>query len=174
MLKYVAAFDCFGTVFDTSEISDFEISDYVKHVRQENFSPYIFPDGWFKLKAHSDSAEGIKQIKKKGIICAAFSNGSYELIYHISQANNIRWDYIIDLSKFKVYKPNLEAYRAVAITTKSLNSQCFMITANPTFGDVEGALNVGMRPVVIRHGYPNNIIELSSYLDYVIAEENTL
>jgi hypothetical protein len=39
-----------------------------------------------------------------------------------------------------------------------------MVTANPTFGDIEGAKAIGMQSQVIRHSYPNTIIELAEML----------
>jgi hypothetical protein len=42
--------------------------------------------------------------------------------------------------------------------------ETLMVTANPTFGDIEGAAAIGMPSQVIRHGYPNTVIELAEML----------
>jgi 2-haloalkanoic acid dehalogenase type II len=160
------AFDCFGTVFDMSGISRNEISDYVEHVRREDFSPFQFPRSWWELKAHSDSAKGVERIRKAGIRCVAMSNGSIELIGHISTASGVRWDHIVDLRKARIYKPHVDAYRVIQTQTGFLPAETLMVTANPSFGDLEGAEAVGMRSEVIRAaGYPlRNIIDLAEFL----------
>lgn len=158
------AFDCFGTVFDMSGISKQEISDYVKHVKSENFTPYNFPDSWYNLKAHLDSAKGISLLQEMGIYCIALSNGSFDLIQKISEENNIKWDFIINLVKHRVYKPNPDAYITVEIDTGFKPEQTLMVTANPTFGDIEGSELIGMKSQVIRHGPPDTIIDLANLL----------
>jgi hypothetical protein len=42
--------------------------------------------------------------------------------------------------------------------------ETLMVTSNPTFGDIEGSAAIGMPSQVIRHGYPNTIIELAEML----------
>lgn len=158
------AFDCFGTVFDMSKISKDEIQDYVNHVNNKNFSPYSFPDSWYDLKSHRDSSDGIASLQDREYFCVALSNGSYDLIKNISEKNSIYWDYIIDLNKHKVYKPHTDAYKTIEKDTNFQPSETLMVTANPTFGDIEGARSINMHNIVIRHGYPNSIIELADLL----------
>lgn len=156
-----AAFDCFGTVFDTSALPRENIADYVRHVRSATFSPYTFPPAWYDLPAHPDSAAGIRMLRESGIACVALSNGTPELIRHLSRRAEILWDCVIDLAARGVYKPHLDAYRAVEDVFGPPPNETIMVTANPTFGDIEGAVAVGMQAWVIRHGYPNTIIELA-------------
>lgn len=159
------AFDCFGTVFDMSGVSRDEIKAYVAHVHREDFSPFDFPASWWKLTAHPDSAEGIKRLRSMGIVCVTLSNGSKELLTTVSKANYIEWDCVIDLVKHRAYKPNnLDAYRAVQKETGIKPADCLMVTANPTFGDVQSSAAIGMPSQVIRHGYPNTIIELADMI----------
>jgi 2-haloalkanoic acid dehalogenase type II len=161
-----AFFDCFGTVFDMSTVPKAEIKSYVAHVNRADFSPFAFPESWWKLKAHPDAADGLRAIKKLGIKCFAMSNGSVELIEHISSANGIRWDGVIDFRKAKIYKPHPDAYRVAQTQTGFMPAASLMITANPTFGDVEGSQSIGMQCQVIRQGgkYPNTIIDLADLL----------
>lgn len=158
------AFDCFGTVFDMLPISHNEISEYVKHVRSDNFSPYTFPQSWYELKAHPDSKAGIDMLQNEGYFCVALSNGSFDLIEHISRNNGILFNYIVDLSKHKVYKPHKKAYLAIKKDLGYNTQDTLMVTANPTFGDIEGAKSVDMQSIVIRHGFPSDIIQLYEYL----------
>ncbi len=164
MIK-VIAFDCFGTVFDMSGVPSGDIVNYVNHVRHEDFTPYVFPDSWWRLKAHPDSAEGIKKLQLAGFKCVALSNGSSTLIGHISILNGINWDHIVDLIAHRVYKPHLGAYRTIQADLGTPPEETLMVTANPTFGDLEGSSAVGMQSHVIRHGYPNTILELAASLE---------
>jgi 2-haloalkanoic acid dehalogenase type II len=167
-----AAFDCFGTVFDTAALSPDLISDYVRHVRSTTFSPYTFPPAWHDLPAHPDATEGILMLRKSGIACVALSNGTPELIRHLSRRAEILWDCVIDLAAREVYKPHLDAYRAVEAVFGPPPEETMMVTANPTFGDVEGAVAVGMQAWVIRHGYPNTIIELAEmFLQQKVSDD---
>lgn len=164
MLKAIA-FDCFGTVFDMEPIPREEIAAYVSHVRSQNFEPYQFPKGWYDLLPHKDSAYGIILLQEAGFKCVALSNGSKDLIQHISVTENIHWDHIVDLVAHRVYKPHLDAYRTVEKDLGIPAHKTLMVTANPTFGDLEGSAAVGMRSCVIREfGTPNNIIELAELI----------
>lgn len=158
------AFDCFGTVFDMSGISREEIKAYVDHVRKNDFSPFQFPDSWRLLKAHPDSTKGIRMLQNH-YSCVALSNGTPELISSISDSQGIYWNRIINLEKHRVYKPHIDAYRTVEKDTGYKPEETLMVTANPTFGDIEGSAAIGMPSQVIRHGHPNDIIELAELLN---------
>lgn len=164
MIK-VIAFDCFGTVFDMSGVPGGDIVNYVNHVRHADFTPYVFPESWWKLQAHPDSAEGIKKLQRAGFKCIALSNGSHNLIWRISATNGINWDHTVDLVAHRVYKPHVDAYRCIQTDLGIPPEETLMVTANPTFGDIEGSAAIGMKSQVIRHGYPNNILELAEMLE---------
>lgn len=157
------AFDCFGTLFDMSGVPKDEISDYARHVRQEMFIPYTFPEHWYRLPSHPDVAEGVRRLRKNHF-CVALSNGPRDLITLAACRNDFSFDHVIDLLDWRVYKPHRAAYMTVFAETKFKPEQTLMVTANPTFGDVEGAEYIGMRSKVIRHGYPNTVIELADLL----------
>ena len=156
------AFDCFGTLFDMSPIPQEQIEDYVRHVRSDNFTSYAFPEAWRHLKPFPDVPDGILRLRMAGFTCIALSNGSVELIDRIS--SGFRFDYIADLAAEKVYKPHIDAYRVVQKYTGFKPAETLMVTANPTFGDIEGAAAIGMPSQVIRHGRPNTVIELAEML----------
>lgn len=161
MIK-VFAFDCFGTVFNMDGIPSEEIRDYVAHVRAENFAPYDFPESWYTLDAHPDSAVGIESLQFQGFKCVALSNGSVDLIDKISINNGIHWDHIVDLVAHKVYKPNRNAYFTIKKDLGTEPEETVMITANPSFGDIEGAYSVGMHAKIIRRPYhTKNIASLA-------------
>lgn len=158
----VLAFDCFGTVFDMASVPREEIKAYVDHVRQPEWSPYTFPESWRRLTAHPDAAEGIDRLQRKNIECWAFSNGDRQLIGRASHANGIYWDHIVDLSIPKAYKPNDGAYQYLRSLTEG--REVNIITANPKFGDLEGAELIRVSSHIIRHGKPETIIELADMM----------
>jgi HAD superfamily hydrolase (TIGR01493 family) len=160
------AFDCFGTVFDMSGVSREEIKAYVAHVRKDDFTPFEFPKSWWQLKAHHDSKEGINMLQSSGFLCVALSNGDCNLIDEISERNGFDFDYLIDLAgRHRVYKPNVDAYRTIEKDLGYKPEETLMVTANPTFGDVEGSAAIGMSSQVIRQpGTPQTIIELATML----------
>lgn len=162
MLPKVIAFDCFGTVFNMEGVSREEIADYVEHVKRNDFAPYTFPDSWWELNLHPDAKAGIGMLQDEGIQCVTLSNGSADLLEFVSGAGGVKWDKIIDLAKHKVYKPHVDAYRTVEKETGCKPEECLMVTANPTFGDLEGAAAIGMPSQVIRQpGEPESITQLA-------------
>lgn len=160
------AFDCFGTVFDMSNINRDEIRAYVNHVRMDNFTPFDFPESWWNLKAHPDSKDGIKALQQHRYFCVALSNGDASLIDHVAEQNGFDFDYVIDLAgRHRVYKPHIDAYRTIEKDLGYKPEQTLMVTANPIFGDIEGAAAIGMNSQVIRQpGTPQTIIDLALML----------
>jgi len=155
------AFDCFGTIFDVSDVPRQDRIDYGNHVRTVDFSPFNFSPAWYAIKAHADSAKGIQLLQASGIKCVTLSNGSVELLTQISASADIHWDLVIDLTKHRVYKPNPDAYLTVEKELGFKPRDTLMVTANPLFGDVEKATAIGMQTQIIRHGYPDTVIELA-------------
>jgi 2-haloalkanoic acid dehalogenase type II len=160
------AFDCFGTVFDMEGVSRDEIAAYVAHVRLADFSPYRFSEPWWNINPHPDSAPGVRMLRENGFTCVTLSNGAASMLGYLAKKNDIPFHQIIDLTKHKAYKPkNLDAYRAVEKETGFKPNETMMVTANPTFGDVEGASAIGMIPQVIRQpDRPQTILELAQGL----------
>lgn len=158
------AFDCFGTVFDMSGVSRDEIKAYVEHVQKNEFTPFEFPKSWWVLKAHPDASAGIRTLQLSGFCCVALSNGDANLIDEVSERNGFYFDYVIDLAgRHRVYKPHIDAYRTIEKDLGYKPSETLMVTANPTFGDIEGSAAIGMPSIVIRHGHPNTIVELADH-----------
>lgn len=155
------AFDCFGTIFRMDDIPREEIRKYVDHVNLKDFSPFVFSESWLNLLAHPDSATGIDMLQKQGYMCVTLSNGSTELLSHLSKRSGIFWDRIVDLVSYRVYKPHRDAYLCIEKDIGISPVETLMITANPTFGDLEGASSVGMRSRVVRNGPPETIIDLA-------------
>lgn len=167
MAKVALAFDCFGTVFDMTDFDRNLIRDYVNHVQTKPTEVYSFPNAWWEIKAHADSAAGIKKLQEAGFKCFAASNGSRMLIESISVAAGITWDGITDFAKHGFYKPDIKAYTAITSQFSLVAKDVCIVTANRDFGDVEGAKANGMMSQVIRQDqlFPT----LEAFADFVIA-----
>jgi len=161
---HTICFDVFGTVFDMSSIPQDEIRDYVRHVKSEAWSPLVLPDSWRELKAHPDSREGIERLSQNFAI-ATFSNGPVWLLEEISHANGIEWNYFVPVADARGYKPATWIYPWGCGFLGAAPSDVMLVTANATFGDLEGAAACGMVPQLVRHeGHPLTLIELAERL----------
>lgn len=152
MLK-VIAFDVFGTVFDLSSVDRDEIRDYAAHLRAfretGEWKPLVLPKSWETLPAHADSEPGIAELRDRYLV-VTMSNGPLGLLAKLSHHNGISWDAIIPLEMKQTYKPNPAAYLTICEVLGVEPHEVAMITANPTFGDVEASQSLGMTPIVIR------------------------
>jgi FMN phosphatase YigB (HAD superfamily) len=157
----VLLFDVFNTLLDMSDIPREEISAYVQHVREFPLEPLQLPESWSKLRAFHDVAHGLTLLRTWAPV-VAFSNCPLPLMVSLARRNGIRFDAIIPLELPRTYKPHPFAYQVPRILWPNLEpSDLMVITANPTFGDVEGAESVGMRSQIIRQpGYPADLHEL--------------
>jgi HAD superfamily hydrolase (TIGR01493 family) len=167
----VVAFDVFGTVFNFDGVERGQIGDYVKHVNSDEWSPLQLPKSWEEIPAHDDSPEGIWMLRQKFTV-VTLSNGPMRLLAKISKSACIEWDAIVPIEMARVYKPNLDAYRTVMELFQCDPHEVLMVTANPLFGDVEAAKELGMQVIVIREPGlkqvglkgPKTIIELAETL----------
>lgn len=160
----VIAFDVFGTVFKLDDVPREDVRNYVKHIRQPVWSPLELPKSWETLPSHDDAARGIQLLREKFIVVTC-SNGPLGLLTKLSKHNNISWDAIIPLELNQVYKPNPKAYLTVSVVLDVSPSDILMVTANETFGDLEGAKSVGMNSILIRDDKIPTIVSLYEYLN---------
>lgn len=169
----VVLFDCFGTVFDMSGVGRDEVSEYVRNSRGKHgdeWQPLDLPKTWETIPAHSDSVNGIAKIREAGHYAVALSNGPAPLIATMSRNAGIVWDLIIPLELVQAYKNHPDAYRAALKIFPQFEPKHFlMVTANPDFGDVEAAGELGMSVACVRNHHPNigkfsNILQLSFWL----------
>jgi FMN phosphatase YigB (HAD superfamily) len=64
----------------------------------------------------------------------------------------------------KIYKPNPLAYLTACAELDCRPSECIMISANKTFGDIEHSREVGMQSILIRDDKVADIIALAGVL----------
>lgn len=157
----VIAFDLFGTVFDPSGVPIEEKREYVRQFTNKEFSPMKLPYSWREIPAFPDSKEGIELLRSryKVITC---SNWDYSTTCGALYHSNIRVDGIIQLSEIRCYKPKLAAYAHICDAFLVEPSEVLFITGNKGGPDNTGAPEkIGMRTILIRHGWPNTITELA-------------
>jgi len=160
------AFDLFGTLLDMSAVPREEIAAYVEHVRLNDFSPYEFPVSWKQLRFFPDVVIGLDRLLDDGFELATMSNCDAALTWKIAANHRVvnYFEHIVDLEHCRVYKPHQAAYHCLCAWVQRPPEEILMVTANPTFGDLEGAAAIGMPSQVIRHGFPNDVIELAEML----------
>lgn len=164
MIK-VIAFDIFGTVYDLSAVDRSEIARYHDHVTATKYRPLHLGEEWRALKAHEDSAYGITRLRRNFRV-VTLSNCPIELQVYLHKLNGIQWDMLVPLEAYEVFKPHLNAYGHVMDLMGVRPEEVAMVTANPTFGDVNGAKSWGMRPILIRQADGiKDIIDLDKQLE---------
>jgi 2-haloalkanoic acid dehalogenase type II len=156
-------FDCFGTVFNMENVPKEDLVYYGSVLRNPIWEPLNFPDTWKHIPAHPDSREGLEIIKKKHKIIA-LSNAPKPLMTELSLNAGIEWSHIIGLERYKIYKPNPLAYLTACAELDCRPSECIMISANKTFGDIEHSREVGMQSILIRDEKVADIIALAGVL----------
>lgn len=161
-------FDVLGTVVDLSDATKDELKAYARHLRQDMWSPLQLPSRWESFPAHPDSKEGLERLRKKFTVVTC-SNPSLGFLMRLSKHNQLNWDAIVPLELGKVFKPNSRAYRHVAETIGIEPADCMMVTANLTFGDLEGSAVVGMTPMFLDRKHENlsevnDILGLANFL----------
>lgn len=160
----VLAFDCFGTVFDTSDVAAESVRDYVRQVKRPEWEPLRLPPYWLDLKAHLDAAEGIDRLRNKYRVVTC-SNLPLGLLSHLSARAGILWDAIVPLEASRRYKPSQHAYWTVSGVMQTAPEDVTVVTAHADGPDIQGAPNAGMKLQVIRNpGTPQTIIELAEQL----------
>lgn len=142
-------FDCFGTVFDVRSLPKGYVREYAEHVRSKPDEPYTFADEWFGLPAHPGVSNAMQALQRCGLRCVAFSNGDPHLLQTLAIRSGFNWNHIIDIKgNHFPYKPHLDTYSLPSrLGYKPANT--IMVTANKTFGDIEGATDAGMRAVLV-------------------------
>lgn len=161
----VLAFDLFGTVFDPKTVDRPDIERYIKCIRGEAWTDLenvAFPSFW-DIKPFADAVEGLNTLKERYKIVAA-SNWYPSLVESVSRDACIAWDEIIDFRQVTSFKPKLVTYSLICDVMKVEPKEVLFVTGNKGAGDDTEPLKIGMDSVLIRHGYPDNIIELNSYL----------
>jgi FMN phosphatase YigB (HAD superfamily) len=162
----LVAFDCFGTIFDMSTLNKEDIKDYVAQTRDkqgEEAKPVVFPPKWYHLQARPYAMQTIYDLREHYWV-VTLSNGSIDLLAQLSYRNEINWDLITPLEIAKVYKTCPESYQLPLKIFQLQPEEMLMVTANPTFGDVEACQKLGIQTFVINHEEGPKLLDLHALL----------
>ncbi len=159
----ILLFDLVGTVFDMSSARPADLSFYGQQIkdwrdqttsRAAQWSPLILPKSWEILPPQPDAKDAIAALRaSKRYRCVTMSNLPIRLQVEMSANAGIDWDFMVPLEAARVYKTHPSAYLfALGLFGNRPASDFVMVTANRTYGDLEAALNLGMKSALIdRH-----------------------
>lgn len=144
------AFDLFGTIFDMASVPREELRSYGQQIEQnlKLWQPFDLPASWEHLPIHHDAIDGMDRLRQR-FTCVTFSNAPAKLQVRMLKNAGVEFDAITPLECFQLSKPTTEVYSSVRLWGYPLD-ECGMVTANESFGDLEGAKACGMRPLLIR------------------------
>jgi len=110
---------------------------------------------WEALDPWPDSANGLKQLRKIGLI-APCSNGSIALMSHLARHAGFDWDCILGAEIAQDYKPNAAVYLASCAALGLAPADVMMVAAHNS--DLEAARQAGLQtgffPRPLEHGDP--------------------
>jgi len=145
----IVLFDCFGTIFNMKCVAKQDLIYYGSVLAKPIWERLYFPKYWRAIPAHPDSKNGLEMIRDAGYIICALSNAPSELMKELSDNAGIIWDHIIPLEKYRIYKPNPLAYLTACAELNCKPSDCVMVSANKSFGDLESSVSIGMRSIFL-------------------------
>lgn len=161
----VIAFDVLGTIINPAKALKDDIIKYVKHVNTwympEFYKPVDIPFYWRELDAFPDAKEGIELLARHYDIVTC-SNWDVDSTNAVLEHNDISVDGIINLEERRTFKPQLCAYASICDYASRKPEEVLFVTGNKGGPDNTGAPEkIGMKTILIRHGWPNTIIELA-------------
>jgi FMN phosphatase YigB (HAD superfamily) len=174
-------FDLNGTLFDlsrppegvTEDMVQLAVEDYLAHIKKPEWSPLTLPEWWAKFPLFYEVGIGLASLRSRSFECYTLSNNPTWIQLEMFPAYNalFAWDRRIDLAACHVYKPNQRAYDIVPGYLRLPHNQIAVVTANESFGDLEGARRAGMRPILLERYGPKKDPTQESYRDCVELAE---
>jgi len=101
---------------------------------------------WEQLDPWPDSQDGLKAIKRRGII-APCSNGSIALMTRLARYGGLPWDCILGADIAQNYKPEPKVYHACCAALRLSPDQVMMVAAHND--DLVAAQNAGLKTAFI-------------------------
>lgn len=165
------AFDLFGTIFDLKNVDREELKEYGRQINRNlgKWEPFDLPDHWAQLPLHDDAVEGLYALKESGYKLVTFSNAPAALQLRMLGNYSLPFHAITPLELFQMSKPNKAIYAKLSLWGYR-PEECGMVTANESFGDIVGAADAGMKPLLIRGKDIPNLFELNKVLNETIKD----
>ncbi|MBR2404752.1 MAG: HAD hydrolase-like protein [Clostridia bacterium] len=104
----------------------------------------LFHHVWKNFKVWPETKEVIDELKNRGYLVAMLSNGDYNMLAPLQDANNIKFDYILSADMARCHKPGPDIYY-LPITELGIGKQEFLHvcgSANDLMGAVSAGINV--------------------------------
>ena len=107
-------------------------------------------DGYRRLPAFPDVADGLERAREAGLGLFAFSNGLASDVESLLDHAGIRefFDDVVSVDEIRSFKPDPEVYRHFMNRAKSQPEFTWLISSNPF--DVTGARAAGMNAIWVR------------------------
>lgn len=145
----VLFFDCMGTVFDVSDVPTHQMTAYTRAIRRCNPLRAYPPLQFDNLRAHPDAQPALARLAEKFDV-VAFTNCPPAVFNAVTARAQLVWHDVVPLLRAGASKPVPYVYPWACGWWNRRPEQCTMVTANPTFGDVEGARACGMNVILVR------------------------
>ena len=172
-------FDLNGTLFDmsrppegvTEDMVRAEVAKYLTHIKKPEWSPLagVLPSWWPDFPLFDDVVTGLSMLGAGGFVYHTLSNNptGFQVVAFMNADCYFPSKQFIDLSSCHVYKPNQRAYDIVAGYIRRPHAEIAVVTANESFGDLEGARRAGLRPILLERYGPKKDPNQESYRDCV-------
>jgi FMN phosphatase YigB (HAD superfamily) len=151
------AFDWFNTLGDIMGFATREERQwYAEQIdrNQKEWRPFELSDRWREMPVFDDVVEGIAKIWTKGVKVVIFSNAPEPLALAMLAHNGVEVDGVVPLERYETSKPSDDAYWSLRswafVNFRVEHEEIAVVTANETFGDLEGAKAAGMQSFLIR------------------------
>ena len=102
---------------------------------------------WHYLAPWVDSAQGLKELDKQGMITCTLSNGNISLLQDLVTHANLHFTHLFSAETFKAYKPDRRTYLGAVEELRLEPKDCAMVAAH--LGDLDAARGLGLRTVYI-------------------------
>ena len=159
----ILAFDLINTLIDVSNVPREDLQAYADHLEYfrctAHYIPWRCPDSIIEAPTFSDVLNGLNVARMDGWYIVAMTNMPARSVIEWAEWKFVRFNAIVPLEIVQTFKPHPLAYKALRMMFSG--DRVVMVTANKTFGDLEGAVAAGMESRLIRHlGCPQTITEL--------------
>lgn len=154
-------FDVFNTLVSMDKCERTELRAYAEHIKAHStpdvWKPWEPSPLWWSThcKAFPDVYVSLRRLRMIHYV-ATMTNAPVWFQMRLNAVNNMQFDALTPLECFKMFKPHKEIYPLVANLYGLKPEGCLMVTANETFGDIEGAHACGMQAVLIDRANNHN------------------
>ena len=122
------------------DYTEFKLNMHPSSEKKEELLHHV----WTNFKVWPEAKEVIDELKQRGYQIAMLSNGDYDMLAPLQDANDIQFDYIFSADMAKCHKPGPQIYY-LPMTRLGLEKQDYLHvcgSANDLMGAVSAGINV--------------------------------